>query len=203
MHRHIAALWIFVGRGHACMPSLITGYDNPGGVCKIPDAGILKAVEPIFVAPIQSLADFFPPSAEYLAAWLWHASPHLVAEDTTLARMAEEIYVEHQFKDFVIESHLSVSFVLAVLIPSGLKLKNPYNRLIIRISIVYCGKRGIRTPGGVTLNGFQDRRIRPLCHLSGSVAICDCKVSHCFWIVQYFDALCGVFLIKRLFKNHC
>ena len=134
MHRHIAALWIFVGRGHACMPGLITGYDNPGGVCKIPDAGILKAVEPIFVAPIQSLADFFPPSAEYLAAWLCHASPHLVAEDITLARMAEEIYVEHQFKDFVIESHLSVSFVLAVLIPSGLKLKNPYNRLIIRIS---------------------------------------------------------------------
>ena len=29
-----------------------------------------------------------------------------------------------------------------------------------------CGERGIRTPGGVTLNGFQDRRIRPLCHLS-------------------------------------
>jgi hypothetical protein len=28
------------------------------------------------------------------------------------------------------------------------------------------GERGIRTPGGVTLNGFQDRRIRPLCHLS-------------------------------------
>ncbi len=31
---------------------------------------------------------------------------------------------------------------------------------------VLCGERGIRTPGGVTLNGFQDRRIRPLCHLS-------------------------------------
>ena len=29
------------------------------------------------------------------------------------------------------------------------------------------GERGIRTPGGVTLNGFQDRRNRPLCHLSG------------------------------------
>ena len=28
------------------------------------------------------------------------------------------------------------------------------------------GERGIRTPGGLTLNGFQDRRIRPLCHLS-------------------------------------
>ena len=26
-------------------------------------------------------------------------------------------------------------------------------------------ERGIRTPGGVTLNGFQDRRFRPLSHL--------------------------------------
>jgi hypothetical protein len=32
----------------------------------------------------------------------------------------------------------------------------------------FSGERGIRTPGGVTLNGFQDRRIRPLCHLSGA-----------------------------------
>ena len=31
---------------------------------------------------------------------------------------------------------------------------------------VKSGERGIRTPGGVTLNGFQDRRNRPLCHLS-------------------------------------
>ena len=30
------------------------------------------------------------------------------------------------------------------------------------------GERGIRTPGGMTLNGFQDRRIRPLCHFSGA-----------------------------------
>ena len=28
------------------------------------------------------------------------------------------------------------------------------------------GERGIRTPGGLHLNGFQDRRNRPLCHLS-------------------------------------
>src|SRR5690606_8120588 len=33
-----------------------------------------------------------------------------------------------------------------------------------------CGERGIRTPGPVTVNGFQDRRIRPLCHFS--FAIC-------------------------------
>ncbi len=31
-----------------------------------------------------------------------------------------------------------------------------------------CGERGIRTPGGVTLNSFQDCRIRPLCHFSFS-----------------------------------
>jgi hypothetical protein len=29
------------------------------------------------------------------------------------------------------------------------------------------GERGIRTPGPVTVNGFQDRRVKPLCHLSG------------------------------------
>jgi hypothetical protein len=32
-----------------------------------------------------------------------------------------------------------------------------------------CGERGIRTPGGVTLNSFQDYRIRPLCHLSNKI----------------------------------
>ena len=30
----------------------------------------------------------------------------------------------------------------------------------------FCGERGIRTPGTLLYNGFQDHRIRPLCHLS-------------------------------------
>ena len=30
------------------------------------------------------------------------------------------------------------------------------------------GERGIRTPGPLTVNGFQDRRNRPLCHLSAA-----------------------------------
>ena len=38
-----------------------------------------------------------------------------------------------------------------------------HNRLIFNH---YCGEGGIRTPGGSHLNGFQDRRNRPLCHLS-------------------------------------
>ncbi len=39
------------------------------------------------------------------------------------------------------------------------------------MTISLSGERGIRTPGPVTVNGFQDRRIRPLCHLSG------CKIT--------------------------
>jgi hypothetical protein len=31
-----------------------------------------------------------------------------------------------------------------------------------------CGERGIRTPGTFRYNGFQDRRIKPLCHFSGA-----------------------------------
>ena len=34
------------------------------------------------------------------------------------------------------------------------------------------GERGIRTPGASQLNGFQDRRNRPLCHLSSSECAC-------------------------------
>ena len=30
------------------------------------------------------------------------------------------------------------------------------------------GERGIRTPGTLLYNGFQDRRIRPLCHFSSA-----------------------------------
>ena len=35
-----------------------------------------------------------------------------------------------------------------------------------RAFVCKSGERGIRTPGPLTVNGFQDRRIRPLCHLS-------------------------------------
>ena len=57
-------------------------------------------------------------------------------------------------------------------IPGSSKLGRPCRRkqnpasagLLDRLG----GERGIRTPGPVTVNGFQDRRNRPLCHLSGS-----------------------------------
>jgi hypothetical protein len=34
------------------------------------------------------------------------------------------------------------------------------------LRLIYGGERGIRTPGGFLLNGFQDRRFRPLSQLS-------------------------------------
>ncbi len=40
----------------------------------------------------------------------------------------------------------------------------------------FCGERGIRTPGTSQFNGFQDRRDRPLCHLSE----CRAKVDDFF-----------------------
>ena len=40
------------------------------------------------------------------------------------------------------------------------------NSLISNKLADFSGERGIRTPGPVKINGFQDRRIRPLCHLS-------------------------------------
>jgi hypothetical protein len=45
------------------------------------------------------------------------------------------------------------------------------------------GERGIRTPGPVTVNSFQDCRIRPLCHFSSerqSLVDCECKYRYSF-----------------------
>tara|TARA_B100000678_G_scaffold120273_1_gene100777 strand:+ start:33824 stop:34012 length:189 start_codon:yes stop_codon:yes gene_type:complete len=57
--------------------------------------------------------------------------------------------------------------------PKSLKKKNRSSKLggfCISSLALDCGERGIRTPGGVTLAGFQDRCIRPLCHFSLSVS---------------------------------
>ena len=48
-------------------------------------------------------------------------------------------------------------------LPTALYEKSPAQSAELQF---VCGERGIRTPGPVKINGFQDRRIRPLCHLS-------------------------------------
>lgn len=73
---------------------------------------------------------------------------------------------------------MQISFISILSLDQGLKLGNKSyawvtdksqrkfqkksNRNIMRNS---GRERGIRTPGGVTLNGFQDRRFQPLSHL--------------------------------------
>ena len=38
----------------------------------------------------------------------------------------------------------------------------------LNLMFLASGERGIRTPGPVTVNSFQDYRNRPLCHLSAA-----------------------------------
>ena len=78
----------------------------------------------------------------------------------------------------------------------------------------FCGKTGIRTPGTSQFNGFQDRRNRPLCHLSSRfVSQMRCKGTHYFWICKcltkkfnYFFALMtlkqeNTLVISKIYTN--
>ena len=83
-----------------------------------------------------------------------------------------------------------LSFFIAVALES--KLSTLHQRKMPRKGafVFSCGERGIRTPGPVTVNGFQDRRIRPLCHLSGA------KVKHRSRIIKKSSK-------KHLKTPHC
>ena len=59
-----------------------------------------------------------------------------------------------------------------------------------------CGERGIRTPGPLTVNGFQDRRNRPLCHLSAAKIIRQTFVTKS--ILRYYK---GFFYYPIIVKN--
>ena len=59
---------------------------------------------------------------------------------------------------------------------------------------LFSGERGIRTPGTSQYNGFQDRRNRPLCHLSKPL-IQECLFSKAMQRYDYFLNL-QVFRLK-------
>ena len=72
-------------------------------------------------------------------------------------------------------NHLSFVFIFRLLqINFHSRLLNTKKEEAIRFLLFvlflllrfFCGKRGIRTPGTSQFNGFQDRRVRPLRHLS-------------------------------------
>ena len=64
--------------------------------------------------------------------------------------------------------------------------------MISHLLFFSCGERGIRTPGTSQYNGFQDRRDRPLCHLSKT------SFQKCFFskAMQRYD----YFLILQAFR---
>ena len=54
------------------------------------------------------------------------------------------------------------------------------------LPVHFCGEGGIRTPGSSQINGFQDRRNRPLCHLSKPLlSLWDCKCTNKILICKF------------------
>ncbi len=65
---------------------------------------------------------------------------------------------------------LLVFFVLSPFKANALWAKNKKSQ-VLQPGIFFGGERGIRTPGPVTVNSFQDCRIRPLCHFSAAKVV--------------------------------
>ena len=94
--------------------------------------------------------------------------------------------------------------------PSGLLFDKEFGSTCISLpkkievsmtsKLISCGKRGIRTPGPVKVNGFQDRRDRPLRHLSKI----GCKGTAFFSIMQIryciFMIFCPFICISQFFS---
>ena len=100
-------------------------------------------------------------------------------------------------------------------LPKWMKRKSPVNQ---RLTGLCCGERGIRTPGTSQYAGFQDRCIRPLCHLSMGcwnpvdvvllhvathsvvLLICGCKGNAFYLFHQFFSLVfCDNFNIFSIF----
>jgi hypothetical protein len=62
--------------------------------------------------------------------------------------------------------------------------------MISRFIFYTRGERGIRTPGPVTVNSFQDYRNRPLCHLSlnsgSTVVFSGANIESFLLLTKYF-----------------
>ena len=67
--------------------------------------------------------------------------------------------------------------------------------LSLLICLFSCGERGIRTPGTSQYNGFQDRRDRPLCHLSKT------SFQKCFFskAMQRYDFFLNLQVFSKFF----
>ena len=87
------------------------------------------------------------------------------------------------------------------------KTKKPIERTLrffLSSLMLVCGGRGIRTPGGVTLNSFQDCRIRPLCHSSFKI-LRACPLKPLRRRVQIYKAFLNLYTTvgPNAKKNRC
>ena len=82
------------------------------------------------------------------------------------------------------------SCIIPLYFASGLKAKHR-NCLIYGVLMHFVllsgGERGIRTPGTLQYNGFQDRRDRPLCHLSLNVFWSVYLLKRCKGTILFFS----------------
>lgn len=60
-----------------------------------------------------------------------------------------------------------------------------YSDLMIEAKLIFGGETGIRTLGRFPFNGFQDRRNRPLCHLSEGEYIATGFDLQMFFLIFY------------------
>ena len=79
----------------------------------------------------------------------------------------------------------------ASLLRSGTNTKKPED---FHLPVLFSGEGGIRTPGSSQINGFQDRRNRPLCHLSFRFGIANIGT------ISFYPKLFCVKCIKKI-KN--
>ena len=75
-----------------------------------------------------------------------------------------------------------------VLLQAVDSFKKKLFQIKIEVLHFYSGEGGIRTHGGLTLTGFQDRHHKPLGHLSKCVALSDALHYNiiCIWQCQHF-----------------
>ncbi len=63
------------------------------------------------------------------------------------------------------------------------------------------GELGIRTPGPVTVNSFQDCRIRPLCQLSAANVVRETQICKKYLLFMWLNKSPNLLTTMYLYKN--
>ena len=100
-----------------------------------------------------------------LSGILWVLGKRLPSKRITSLRSVILLGGSNKFKTCGFAAVFCVYHLRSSELGSILDTKKPRNNVVLNS---FGGERGIRTPGPVTVNSFQDYRNRPLCHLSAA-----------------------------------